>query len=602
MLGLFNPYFIGDSVMLEVIARKLSEKTEVAIISSYPELFIAHPVVKAYTLDDMPDDINLIDMANAIRGIKQVDGKNVYVENKIELMCQVAQISIADIKQPELYLTPEEKEESKRLKGLNGGCNVGVVLESRHPEKDWAYMAQLVKSLTYKYHVHVIGQGIKDRYPYLKDLNITYIDNVSLRQLMVHISALDMVVGVDTGPMHIAGALRIPTVVIGFEQYGYLYNLYKNCRYLNARDLKTINIRKVYKACKGILKTIKERNADEFILDTAGRHPILINKPIRSSAGDIALFRLDGLGGSITLTDQATKIFNMTGIKSTLVVRNNKDIFLGHPHIKQVIEVGYVNWGESLREILKEFDTVAEIRFGLGKWHQSGKKIFDQDFSQLQGLFDQFPRNYNQFEIHNLHHIQLTDKTLGLPFEDIQSRLYHFEDIKDFNLPDEYILMNNGVDAQHQGMKQTKTWDYWNDLVQLIDLPIVQIGTQYDRLINSKTIDLRNKANMGELAQIVKSAKGVVCTEGGIMHLAYAVDCPNVFVIRGPTRGKLFEYPGHHFIDSYICDNCWSTTDDWYINCPKECGAVCMESITPERVAYNLERVLNENMVTDIRI
>ena len=108
MIGLFNPYFIGDSVMLEAIARKLSEKTEVAIISSYPELFIAHPVVKAYTLDDMPDDINLIDMANAIRGIKQVDGKNVYVENKIEQMCQVAQISIADIKQPELYLTPEE--------------------------------------------------------------------------------------------------------------------------------------------------------------------------------------------------------------------------------------------------------------------------------------------------------------------------------------------------------------------------------------------------------------------------------------------------------------------------------------------------------------
>jgi ADP-heptose:LPS heptosyltransferase len=162
--------------------------------------------------------------------------------------------------------------------------------------------------------------------------------------------------------------------------------------------------------------------------------------------------------------------------------------------------------------------------------------------------------------------------------------------------------MSNGVDVQHQGMKQTKTWDYWNDLVQLIDLPVIQIGTQYDKLINSKTIDLRNKANMGELAQIVKSAKGVMCTEGGIMHLAYAVESPNVLVLRGPTRGKLFEYPKHHFIDSYICNNCWSTTDDWFVKCPKECDAVCMKSITPERVAYNLERVLHENMVTDIRI
>jgi hypothetical protein len=54
--------------------------------------------------------------------------------------------------------------------------------------------------------------------------------------------------------------LRIPTVVIGFEQYGYLYNLYKNCRYLNARDLKTINIRKVYNACNKTLKTIRKKD------------------------------------------------------------------------------------------------------------------------------------------------------------------------------------------------------------------------------------------------------------------------------------------------------------------------------------------------------
>ncbi len=81
------------------------------------------------------------------------------------------------------------------------------------------------------------------------------------------------------------------------------------------------------------------------------------------------------------------------------------------------------------------------------------------------------------------------------------------------------------------------------------------------------------------------------------MHLAYAVKAKNVFVLRGPTRGKLFEYPGHKFIDSYICNNCWSTAPDWYTRCHKGIDAVCMKSISPERVAFNIEGVLNEVMV-----
>ena len=83
----------------------------------------------------------------------------------------------------------------------------------------------------------------------------------------------------------------------------------------------------------------------------------------------------------------------------------------------------------------------------------------------------------------------------------------------------------------------------------------------------------------------------MLCTEGGMMHVAYALGCENVFVMRGPTRGKLFEYPGQRFIDSYICDICWSSTGDWYINCPEKVDAACMKSISPERVAANIQEV-----------
>jgi ADP-heptose:LPS heptosyltransferase len=158
-------------------------------------------------------------------------------------------------------------------------------------------------------------------------------------------------------------------------------------------------------------------------------------------------------------------------------------------------------------------------------------------------------------------------------------------------LPTEYVLVNNGVDIQHKDMRQTKTWDGWDTLVANLDLPAVQVGTMHDPRIYG-ALDLRGKTSLLELFDLLQRSKVIVTTEGGIMHLSYALKCPNVYILRGPTRGKLFEYPGHRFIDSYICEICWSKTDDWYARCPDNVDASCMKSISPERVAMNLEEVL----------
>ena len=616
MIALYNPYFIGDTVLLEPIATQLKQlmDDDIYIISNYSELLEGHPTIKgAGAVDKNDPNLIIVNFARSLRsledvkkersGIKKLILKAIptlkdnplfsdkymkIVPNKIKNMYFTAGLDPDRTQQPRLYLRPEEEESSRQLSKLFHKARIGVMLTSRHKNKNYPYTKLLINQLVnYGHDVFVICEKLEPEYSYIKKLKVYLLEGLSFRELMTWLSILDVMVGPDTGPMHIAGALNVPLVVMTRHDWRDLYDIYPKSEVICnvpgvSPDLRTIPVSRVLESVK---KQLGNKKWD-------------IAPYIKTTKSDIVLFRLDGLGGSITLTDHATKIYNKTGIKSTLVVRSNKDIFLDHPHIKKVIEVGYVNWGESLNEILKEFNTVAEIRFGLGKWHQLGKKIFDQDFKQLQGIFDEFPRNYNKLEIHGLHHVQLTDKTLGLPFDSIESKLYHFADTRQFELPKDYILLNNGVDMQHQGMKQTKTWDYWNELVSLLDLPTVQIGTQYDQRINSKTIDLRNKTSMGQLSELVKNAKAMICTEGGLMHLSYAVDSPNVFVLRGPTRGKLFEYPGHHFIDSYICNNCWSTTDDWYINCPRNCDAVCMQSITPERVAYNIGALLrNENMV-----
>jgi hypothetical protein len=330
-----------------------------------------------------------------------------------------------------------------------------------------------------------------------------------------------------------------------------------------------------------ILKAVEQQYEKPIV-------PVVI-VPKRQARSEIAIFRLDGMGGTLTVADQAKKIHEATGVKPDLIIRGYRTLFDRNPHVNNIVEVGHVKWGECLESMLKKYDTIAEIRFAPAKWHQKEKQWFEQDFESVQELFDDFPMNYNQLEIHGKHQVQLTDWYLGLPEDTIEMELF---DVQKFDgLPDEYMVVNNGVDVIHNGMRQTKVWNRWDELVEMIPIPTVQVGTPNDPSV-AGTIDLRGKTKLNELPYVIDKATVGVFTEGGMMHLSYAVGHPNIFILGGPTRGKLFEYPGQRHIDSYVCYNCWYSTDDWYINCPRDIDAVCMKTISPERVSMRVQEVL----------
>lgn len=122
-------------------------------------------------------------------------------------------------------------------------------------------------------------------------------------------------------------------------------------------------------------------------------------------------------------------------------------------------------------------------------------------------------------------------------------------------------------------------------------MPVIQLGTKYDERING-AIDLRGKTTIKEVASILSRASIVVTIEGGLMHLAHAVGQPKVIVLFGPTAGSLFWYPPHIHIDAFPCRGCFSRTEKWAFECRERINAVCMKSITPERVAYACNRLL----------
>lgn len=317
---------------------------------------------------------------------------------------------------------------------------------------------------------------------------------------------------------------------------------------------------------------------------------------------DIALLRLDGLGGTVTLADQAKKVYQLTGEPVILITRGHENLFLKNPHVKDIINVQKQDWTPCFEHYKDKFDIFCDIRFIVGKWYYNTDyripNLREVDWNRWEALYNLFPmlrgpeaKQKHNIDLYDLNQSQIVDMSLGLPFQTIDSFVYAFTPYKK-KLPDKFIVINNGVDTHHGKMLQTKMYPYWEELVHLLPLPVIQTGTISDTLIPN-VVDLRGKTSLLEFIGVLRKATMTICSEGGTMHLAYAAQCKNVIVIRGPSAGPINKYPGHVTIDSQVCTNCWWGTDTWFRKCALDIKNICMRSISPERVAFAAQKMLS---------
>jgi ADP-heptose:LPS heptosyltransferase len=473
------------------------------------------------------------------------------------------------IRKPQLYLTQQELEVVEKLKGEITGRRIGIIPESRHGTKNWGDTFSLLINELKDNALFVFSEtDLQVHYKFFDNCIVNKIYHKSLRELMVYLKSMDLVIGVDTGPMHIAGALDVPIVVVGYPQFKDLYEPYLYKEYISPKDKQPLFTASSLKTMKAIKR---------------------FNKPYKDG---IALMMLEGLGGTITISDHAKKVYEKYGEKPDLIIRKHEELFIDNPYINEIMMIGMKHYPDAIKEWTGKYKRIGVIKTGLGKWH--GIK---QDFKEWQELYDHMPLGTNSLEKYGLNMTQIADMTLGLPYESIESKIFYYEDYE-AELPERYVVFSNGVDTWHKGLHQTKCWtdDNWRKLLWMSDVSFIQIGTQYDPYIEGAW-DLRGQTNIPQLNWLLKNATAIVTTEGGLMHLGYAVGNPNVIVLRGPTRGNFFCYPNQIKIDSPVCTYCYWDTGEWYRDCPKHIDNVCMRMITPERVAKVLKGLINESMV-----
>ncbi len=298
------------------------------------------------------------------------------------------------------------------------------------------------------------------------------------------------------------------------------------------------------------------------------------------------------------------------------------DLILGHPHLDEVLVSRRKSWikdikagkvAATLQEVRsfvrrlrsRRYDLVIDFH-GLLKsavlvFLSGGKRKLGYDsWQEMSGLFlnEKIPEDMSKHAVDRyLDFLRYLGADVGkaefvLPLTNgtrEQAR----------RLLDEYHLAEKSYIAVNPvAFWETKLWDNGkfailaDEIKENLKLDVIFTGNNgrdaADILsrMKGKGINLGGKTSLPVLAEIYKSARAVITTDSGPMHLAAAVGTP-VVALFGPTdparTGPYGE--GHIVIRADLsCSPCLKK------KCPTK---ECMEEITPEQVYFATTRIVN---------
>lgn len=228
-----------------------------------------------------------------------------------------------------------------------------------------------------------------------------------------------------------------------------------------------------------------------------------------------------------------------------------------------------------------------------------------------------FTKSLNRYEFvgHNLtpfnnfgfYDLKKTDNSLELDVSIARSAGIDFSyetivplpkyDAPQINLPEKFITFNTGYNRMNLNDPNflcLKEWplEYWEELISLIDIPCIQIGSGPTcKIAKNSYMNLVNKFTIKQSAEIMRKALFHIDIEGGLSVLNQHLGKKSV-VLFGPTaiqnQGRSFNLN----ISSNTCEPCY----EWGIKRKSlytnknvvRCNAHCMTDLKPEYVVEQI--------------
>jgi ADP-heptose:LPS heptosyltransferase len=210
---------IGDLLLLEPVLRQLvkDNKREINVLSRYPEVYYYNPYIfnnyRQTQKEVIPKNISLenFDAWEDLRGYSET------CQNR-EKLCrtdcynQIFNVNLDDA-EPRIYISNKDKPILKKKKGFT---YIGLVCDGSHNYRRYDRGTELIRFILAtdpKYVVVLIG----DQRFVKCSKNSRVLDfqtKTSVRDCVNLVKDLDYMVSVDTGILHVALAMHVPTVCI----------------------------------------------------------------------------------------------------------------------------------------------------------------------------------------------------------------------------------------------------------------------------------------------------------------------------------------------------------------------------------------------------
>lgn len=139
-------------------------------------------------------------------------------------------------------------------------------------------------------------------------------------------------------------------------------------------------------------------------------------------------------------------------------------------------------------------------------------------------------------------------------------------------------------------------WENWRSLVGIINryiadnnfsCKVVQVGATTEKVLDG-VVDLTGKTTFREAGCILSKALLLISCEGGLAHLARAVEKRSIVLMSSLAPRELFSYPANiNFYTDIECKNCG-------LKAPCPIGRKCMEKITAEQVFEAVKTIFEE--------
>lgn len=276
-IAILNNFYLGDSVLLEPGSTQLAKNLgyKVFHLSEYAELYKHHPYVEPKRFLFKDDACQVIDMTESLMSLQ---GKRDKILEDMGV--------VTDEMKPKLYLNAVELETAKiRRQAFDGPC-IGIASGSRHHIKNWPYLSTLIKGLlNANCNVFVFGDKTDLRDENVMGLRVHKIMGKELRDMMQWVKAMDVMVGSDTGPMHVAASLGVPIVAIVLPNFTDLYQYYDNCKIITTNGymrhgFKSVAALKIMNAIFEIMKPSPTRDKTRHcFVRTRGTGDVFLSLP-----------------------------------------------------------------------------------------------------------------------------------------------------------------------------------------------------------------------------------------------------------------------------------------------------------------------------------